>query len=334
MTAGHLTIKRENFIKMKSSKIILIAIAVAFLTVSYSAAAAQGAGAKAGAGAKQPASAKPASPKPVGAKAAAGAALLPTQEQVNSAMQRVFGYDAAITWNIIEIKASPIAGLADVFVSINKQAPQHIYFSPKEQLAIPGQLIPFGDNPFVATRQKLRAADGPTLGPKTPVIEIVEFSDLQCPHCKAAAPIVEKLAADFPNVRVTFQQFPLPASLHPWAMKGALYADCAGHSDKAAFWKYIDAIFENQGSIALATADDKFKELATATGLDANKLAACAESKEAQARVQKSLDLGQVVDVTSTPTVFINGRLVTAIANIPYESLKSLVQFEIDHAGK
>lgn len=249
-------------------------------------------------------------------------------------MQRTLGYDPGLTWNILDIRPSSIPGVADVLVSINKQAPQHIYLSPDNQHAIIGEMIPFGTNPFDADRQKLRAADGPTLGSKTPVIEIVEFSDLECPHCKAAAPIMEKLAADFPNVRVTFQQFPLPANLHPWAMKAALYADCAGHTDKAAFWKYIGSVFENQGGIALATADEKLKELATAAGLDASKLAACAETKEAEARVKKSLDLGQALDVTSTPTVFINGRRITAIASIPYEQLKSLMQFEIDHAGK
>jgi hypothetical protein len=38
--------------------------------------------------------------------------------------------------------------------------------------------------------------------------------------------------------------------------------------------------------------------------------------------------------VHETPTIFINGRRVLSLANIPYESLKKLVQFEIDHAGK
>jgi protein-disulfide isomerase len=239
-----------------------------------------------------------------------------------------------LAWSIIDIRQSPIAGLADVTVSINKQPPQHIYFAPGVGTAVIGEMIPFGNNPFAPARQILRAADGPALGPKTPVIEIVEFSDLECPHCKAAAPIVEKLAADFPQVRIIFQQFPLPASLHPWAMKAALYADCAANANKDAFWKYIDSVFENQGSIALATADDKLQQLAKEAGYDADKLAACAASPEADARVNKSLDLGKSLEVNSTPTFFINGRRVPAIANIPYDQLKALVQFEIDHAGK
>jgi len=260
--------------------------------------------------------------------------LLPSKEQVDAAMQRNFGYDAGITWSILDIHPSPIPGIAEVLVSINKQPPVHVFVAPDMKNAIIGEMLPFGSNPFEPAREKLKAADGPSRGPQKPVIEIVEFSDLECPHCKAAQPILEKLAGDFPQARYTFQQFPLPASVHPWAMKASKYADCAAQQDKQAFWKFIDSIFENQGGIALATADDKLQQLATATGLDAQKLSACAATPETEARVNKSLQLGQELDVNQTPTVFINGRRVNGIANIPYEQLKSLVQFEIDHAGK
>lgn len=260
--------------------------------------------------------------------------LLPSQAQIDAALKRNFGYDPSLTWTIYDIKPSPIPGLFEVVVSMNKQNPTHLYVSPDTQSAVVGELIPFGADPFEPAREKLKSADGPTLGAASPVIEMVEFSDLQCPHCKAAAPVAEKLIADFPQVRLRFQQFPLPASVHPWAMKAAEYADCVAHEDKKAFWKYIDAIFENQGSIALATAEDKLKELATTSGLDAGKIAACAASPEAEAGVNKSLRLGQSLEVNQTPTTFINGRRVPGIASIPYEQLKALVQFEIDHAGK
>jgi protein-disulfide isomerase len=260
--------------------------------------------------------------------------LLPSQEQIDAALKRSFGYDPGLSWTIYDIRPSAIPGLVDVLVSMNKQNPVHLYVSPDTPNAIIGELIPFGPNPFEPAREKLKAADGPTLGAAKPVIEMVEFSDLECPHCKAAAPVVEKLIADFPQVQLKFQEFPLPASVHPWAMKAAQYADCAAHEDKQKFWKYIDTIFENQGSIALATADDKLKEYATTAGLDASKIAACAATPETEANVNKSLHLGQSLDVNSTPTTFINGRRVVGMANIPYEQLKQLVQFEIDHAGK
>lgn len=279
--------------------------------------------------------AKPATPAPAAKPATSKpATALPTTEDVDAALKRTLGYDPAVTWQIYEIMPAAVPGLADVLFSINKQAAQHLYLSPDAQNAIIGEMIPFGTNPFAPARAKLKGAFGPSRGGPNPPIDVVEFSDLECPHCKKAQPILEKLYADFPQVRFTFQQFPLPASLHPWAMKAAQYADCAGQINKDAFWKYVDAIFENQGGIALATADDKLKELAIVNGLDAMKVASCADSPETAARIKKSTDLGAALEVNETPTVFMNGRRVRGIADIPYDKLKELVQFEIDHAGK
>ena len=300
-----------------------------FLAVSFAVSSAQSA-------APKKAASKPATPAAAAAKPATSkpATALPTTEEVDAALKRTLGYDPGVTWQIYEIRPAPVPGLADVLFAINKQAAQHIYLSTDAQNAIIGEMIPFGTNPFAPARAKLKGAFGPSRGGPNPPIDIVEFSDLECPHCKKSHPVLEKLAADFPQVRFIFQQFPLPASLHPWAMKAAEYADCAGQMDKDAFWKYVDSIFENQGGIALATADDKLKELATGVGLDAQKISACAASPETAARIKKSTDLGAALEVNETPTVFVNGRRVRGLGSIPYENLKQLVQFEIDHAGK
>jgi protein-disulfide isomerase len=289
------------------------------------------------------ADAQTASPKKPATHAASAAAspqstqkkaALPTTDEVEASMKRSFGYDPGVTWQILEIKESTIPGLAEVLVSMNKQQPVHLFLVPGSQIAIVGQVLPFGPDPFAPARANLKGAFGPSRGGQNPPIDIIEFSDLECPHCKVAQPVLAKLFADFPQVRFIFQQFPLPASMHPWALKAAQYADCAGQMNKDAFWKYVDAIFENQGGIALATADDKLKELATGVGLDAQKISTCAVSPETDARIKKSQALGATLDVNETPTVFINGRRVSGIANIPYDNLKQLVQFEIDHAGK
>jgi protein-disulfide isomerase len=304
-------------------KLKIIALIIS-LSVSFAVSSAQTA-------APKKAASKPATPA---AAAAKPASALPTTEEVDAALKRTLGYDPGVTWQIYEIKPAAVPGLADVLFAINKQAAQHIYLSSDAQNAIIGEMIPFGPDPFAPARAKLKGAFGPSRSGPNPVIDIVEFSDLECPHCKKAQPIMEKLAGDFPQVRFIFQQFPLPASLHPWAMKAAQYADCAGQINKDAFWKYVDAIFENQGGIALATADDKLKELAIPSGLDAMRIAGCADSPETAARIKKSMDLGAALEVNETPTVFMNGRRVRGVADIPYEKLKELVQFEIDHAGK
>jgi len=312
---------------MTKSKTLILAI---LFSVLFSLAIAQAPAAK------QPATHRPLTPpaKAQVDKEPAAQAGLPTTAEVDAYMKRSFGYDPGVTWQVYDVHASPVPGVAEIVVSVNKGEPYHLFYSPSAQIAFVGQTLPFGPNPYASTRAKLQGAFGPSKGGPNPPIQIVEFSDLECPHCKASQPVFEKLQGDFPQVRFVFQQFPLPASLHPWALKAAQYADCAGQMNKDAFWKYVDSIFDNQGGIALATADDKLKELATGAGYDAQKISACAASPETEARVKKSLDLGQSLNVSQTPTVFINGRTVLGLVNIPYDNLKNLVQFEIEHAGK
>src|SRR5215472_2485204 len=312
---------------MKKSKIIAL---ISFLAITFAMCAAQNPPAsKPGTHRELTPQAKAQIDKDAGVKTA-----LPTTEEVDAYMKRSFGYDAAVTWQIYSIRESEVPGVAEIIVSVNKLELYHLFYSSSAQIAFVGQMIPFGPNPFAKARTKLKGAFGPSRGPATAPIEIVEFSDLECPHCKASQPVFEKLQGDFPQVRFVFQQFPLPATLHPWALKAAQYADCAAQMNPENFWKYVDSIFDAQGGIALATADDKLKELATGAGYDGAAIARCAASPMTQARVQKSLDLGESLGVNQTPTVFVNGRPVPGLAGIPYDNLKNLVQFEIDHAGK
>src|SRR5215467_2496343 len=82
------------------------------------------------------------------AHAQANSAKLPTKAEIDAAMQRTFGYDPSITWTIYDIRQSSIPGVTDLVLSINKGAPQHIYWSADTQNAVIGEMIPLGPNPF------------------------------------------------------------------------------------------------------------------------------------------------------------------------------------------
>jgi protein-disulfide isomerase len=254
--------------------------------------------------------------------------ILPSEEIVNAFMQQMFGYDPSLSWKITSIKPSEAEGLAEVDVTI--QAPQggqgqKFYVSPDGRHAVIGQILPFGARPFDAARKELeKRVDGPSRGPATAPVTVVEFSDLQCPHCKEAQPTLDKLAAEDKDVRIVFQNFPLP--MHDWAMKGAEYADCLGRSSNDAFWKFIESVYRAQSDITAANADDKLKSFADAAGANGADIAACAAKPETATRVEHSTELGKSLDVNSTPTIFINGRALTA-GGIPYEVLQKLVDF-------
>src|SRR5436305_6308750 len=255
-------------------------------------------------------------------------ANLPSEEDVNSFLHETFGYDPALTWKIAGIRPSQAAGLVEVTVQISGpqgQGEQKFFVTEDGKHAVVGDVIPFGAHPFDRTRELLgKKVTGPARGPASAPVEIVEFSDLQCPHCKEAAPTIEKLLTENPNIHFVFQNFPLP--MHNWAMKAAEYADCVGRSSTDAFWKYISIVYAGQSDITAENADQKLTELADSSGVNGKDVAACAGKPETQSRVEASVNLGKSVDVNATPTLFINGRPVGVNGN-NYDVLKQIVDF-------
>jgi protein-disulfide isomerase len=263
-----------------------------------------------------------------GDKSAAGVNL-PSEATVNSFMQQTFGYEPNLTWKISSIKPAPVPGLAEVNVVLANGQGQQIsrfYVTADGEHAVVGDIIPFGPKPFDPMRKILeRGITGPARGPKNAPVTIVEFGDLQCPACKAAQPAIEALIAAEPNARFVFQNFPL--EMHNWAAKGAAYADCVGMASNDAFWKFIAKTYETQADITAENADEKLTALADASGVKGADIAGCATTPVTKAHVDASLSLGKSVNVTGTPTLFINGRSIGNVSQVPAESLKALVDF-------
>jgi protein-disulfide isomerase len=267
---------------------------------------------------------KPATPH-TEAKTAASSGL-PSEETVSAFLQQMFGYDPSLSWKIVSIKPAEAEGLAEVNVSISGSQGQQaykFYVTADGRHAMSGEIIPFGAHPFEATRKELeRSANGPSRGPADAAVTIVEFSDLQCPHCKDAQPTLDKLMAEAKNVRLVFQNFPLPG--HDWAAKAAAYADCVGRGSNDAFWKFIASVYGAQSDITAANADEKLTGFADGAGVKGADIAACSAKPETTTRVEHSEKLGSSLSVNSTPTLFLNGRKLPAV---PYEVLQKLVDF-------
>ncbi|MGB8583121.1 MAG: thioredoxin domain-containing protein [Candidatus Sulfotelmatobacter sp.] len=172
----------------------------------------------------------------------------------------------------------------------------------------------------------------PVRGALNPTVRIVEFSDFECPACGSIQPVLKKLLSDFPQAQLVFQEFPLPPAHHPWAMKAAEYADCAARINLDKFWKYSDSIFASQSKINPDNADDTLQELAKAAGFNERNLAVCASSRETEISVNQSVHLGQSMQVTWAPTLFINGQKVPAGAS--EDQVRALVRSELERAKK
>ena len=276
----------------------------------------------------QTAASKAASAKPA-ERTGGPATNLPTEATVDAFLKQQFGYQAGLSWNISSIRPSPIAGLAEVTVVLASPQGQQLtrfYVGPDGEHALVGEIIPFGAHPFEPARKLLdQGINGPERGPKDAPVTIVEFGDLQCPACKAAQPTIEGLAASEPNARFVFQNFPL--EMHNWAAKGAAYADCVGRASNDAFWKFISKTYDTQSDITAENADEKLTALADGAGLKGADIAACAAKPATKARVDASIALGKAVDVTGTPTLFINGRKIGSFDARLADVYKSLVDF-------
>jgi protein-disulfide isomerase len=259
----------------------------------------------------------------------AGSVNLPSEATVDSFLHQQFGYEKDLTWKISSIKPSTITGLAEVNVVLASPQGQQVtrfFVSPDGQHALVGEIIPFGARPFDPAKQVLeKGVTGPERGSKDAPVTIVEFGDLQCPACKAAQPTIEAMVAAEPNARFVFQNFPL--EMHNWAAKGAAYADCVGRASSEAFWKFVSKTYETQSDITAENADEKLTAIADGAGVKGADIAACAVKPETKAHVEASVALGKSVDVTGTPTLFINGRRISSFDPRMSDVYKSLVEF-------
>ena len=88
------------------------------------------------------------------------------------------------------------------------------------------------------------AATDPTKG--SGPIEILEFSDFECPYCQKAQSMIREMLAKYEGkVKLVWKDFPLPN--HEYAVPAAVAARCAQEQGK--FWEYHDVLFANQQAL-------------------------------------------------------------------------------------
>jgi protein-disulfide isomerase len=166
------------------------------------------------------------------------------------------------------------------------------------------------------------APDDPSVGAASAPVTVVEFSDFQCPFCQRVMPTLKKLREAYGDrVRIVWKDFPLTA-IHPQAFKAAEAGQCAKEQGK--FWELHDRMFANQQALQ----PEFLKKYAGELGLDAAKFNACLDMAKYAERVQEHMGIGNALGVSSTPSVFINGRLVAGAH--PYETFAAVVDEELD----
>ena len=262
-------------------------------------------------------------------------AVSPTKDVVNAFLQASWGYDENRMWQVQAIFKTPVDGVSKVVIFIGDKtgkekatALSFFALADGKHIISGDQLISFGEHPFAAYRAILQtSADGPYRGAPAKDMEIVEFTDFQCPHCKEAQANMDKLATDFPKARIVFQNNPL-TSIHPYAATAAAYGVCVNKlGGSTPFFQFAAAVFEGQSG--LSTADGATLTLnsaVTKAGLDPAKVSACAITPEVKAQVDASVKLGADMGITAVHMLMINGRQVPA--NAPSVTIKKIVIYQ------
>jgi protein-disulfide isomerase len=161
------------------------------------------------------------------------------------------------------------------------------------------------------------ASGSPARGSAAAPITIVEFSDFECPFCKAMAATLAQqvLPAEGSNVRLVFKNFPL--QFHPWAEQAAEIGECVRRQNEDAFWQLHDFFFDHQRSLTVATLEQQALEfLGSDPSVNLEQVKACMARHEANAVVMRDIAQGQQSDVHGTPTLFINGIRVNGAQNV------------------
>lgn len=148
------------------------------------------------------------------------------------------------------------------------------------------------------------ATQGHQRGPQTAKVTIVEFSDFQCPFCRAVRTSLRSIEKRYPSdVKFVYRHFPID-QIHPHARQAAHAAECSGAQGR--FWQFHEALFAAQDSIGKTP----WTTFARQAGADSAAFVICLESQMPANRLAHDTDAAAELAISSTPTFLINNTLV------------------------
>ena len=270
-------------------------------------------------------------------KAADGTAVAPPSNALNKTdlefyVRHLYVYGPPIGIEIADFAESELPGLLKTTVTASYQGStrQHTFYATADgKHLIEGAVYDIAANPFKRNNETINTMAAPAFGKEGASVVVVAYSDFQCPYCAQEATILRtQLKNEYGDkVRVYFRDFPLP--MHPWAMDAAIAGRCVYVREPEKFWTYHDWIFENQKSVTPENFSTKAAAWASEQGLDSLAFSQCVNSKETAAQVEASMEEGRKLNVTSTPTLFVNGRMLPGSQEWP--RLKGVIDYELDY---
>jgi protein-disulfide isomerase len=264
------------------------------------------------------------------AQQVAAPATAQLQKTIEAYLRNLYAFGPDIAVSVGTPKESLVNGLLetniDVTIGDNKQTVK-FFLSKDGKYLFQGEMSDLTKDPLAENRARIQIKDSPIWGDPKASVTIVEYSDFECPVCRNLHDALRAMIPTYPQVRVVFKDFPIE-QIHPWARTAALAGRCAFNQDPKAFWKIYDLIYDNQEIISAENAWSKMVDYAGQSGLNVDSFKSCLASQDAGAAIDASRINGQQLEVSSTPTIFVNGR---RIVGADPHALEQYIKYELSN---
>lgn len=158
-------------------------------------------------------------------------------------------------------------------------------------------------------------------GSRTAPVTLVTFTDFHCPFSKLAQSTIQALSVHYgSSVSFVHRDFPI-SSLHPYALQAHAAARCA--AEQGGFWEYHDKILASPSNAD----SEQLMAYAYEAGMDGGLFLQCLESGRHEQSVLQDVNEGIRLGVNSTPTFFINGRILRGMH--PMDSFMERIDAEL-----
>ncbi len=265
-----------------------------------------------------------------GAPAQSTAPDAAVQKRIEDYLRNLYAWGSDVKLTVGALKETGIPGFletaADVTMGEHKDTAR-IFVSRDGKYMFRGELSELGKDPLAEVRAMLKIDDAPAKGDPKAAVTLIEFADFQCPVCKTLHDNLRSVLPKYPRARLVFKDFPL-SNIHPWARTASIGARCAYEQDPKAFWLLYDKVYDDQQVISAENAWTKMLDYAGQAGLNADAFKSCMAGPGAAKYVDASFENGREVEVTSTPTVFVNGR---RIVGADPALLDQYIRYELEH---
>ena len=160
------------------------------------------------------------------------------------------------------------------------------------------------------TRMNRVLEHSPTRGPSMARVSLVEFSDFQCPSCRASAAYMKPVLQKYKD-RIRYVRVDMPLiSHHPWAFPAAIAGRAIYRQNPDAFWKFKDWVYENQSELTLFTLDDFAMNFVKDHSLDVGRYKTDVSSPEVRNQLLNSVGTASAIGISGTPSFMVNGVML------------------------